>query len=148
MRNLKHLFKKDLSPKVSSLTLAEDDVIKLENVSYTYDLNQPGEFQALKNFSFEFKRNKIYCIIGNSGSGKSTLVQQLNGLLLPTTGYIQINDIFISFKKRKIKKIRELRKQVGLVFQFPEYQLFKDTIRKDISFGPIALGLDRITKKS
>jgi len=109
--------------------------IKFEKVSYTYSENTPYQYQALNNIDLEFAAGKITAIIGKTGSGKSTLVQHLNGLLLPTAGKLQVMDWEISADK-KPSKLKKLRKEVGLVFQFPEYQLFEETILKDVAFGP------------
>jgi energy-coupling factor transport system ATP-binding protein len=113
--------------------------MKLDSVSYTYEKGTSNEKQAVTDFSFEFQKGKIYSIIGNSGSGKSTLIQHFNGLIIPTKGTVNVDNFIISSKNKKVKRVSEIRKKCGLVFQFPEYQLFKDTIEKDIMFGPLAL---------
>lgn len=114
--------------------------IKVENVSYIYNEGTPFETHALKNINFSINDKEFVGIIGHTGSGKSTLIQQLNGLLKPTSG-----DIYINGKKITDKNInlRDIRKEVGLVFQYPEYQLFEETIFKDIAFGPTNLNLDQ-----
>lgn len=112
--------------------------IKIENLSHVYMPNTPFETLALDNVSLELEEGKFYAIIGHTGSGKSTLIQHLNGLLKPTSGKIIISDIDITDKKTVMS---EIRKRVGLVFQYPEYQLFEETIEKDIAFGPKNLGL-------
>jgi energy-coupling factor transport system ATP-binding protein len=109
--------------------------IKFKQLSYVYFLDTPYQFQALKDIDLELEMGKITAIIGKTGSGKSTLVQHLNGLLLPTKGKLEILDREI-IANVKTKKLKMLRKDVGLVFQFPEYQLFEETILKDVSFGP------------
>jgi len=109
--------------------------IKFKKLSYVYSLDTPYQFQALKDIDLELKIGEITAIIGKTGSGKSTLVQHLNGLLLPTSGSLEILDREI-VANVKTKKLKMLRKDVGLVFQFPEYQLFEETILKDVSFGP------------
>jgi energy-coupling factor transport system ATP-binding protein len=114
--------------------------IVLENVSYTYSKNSPFEFRALDNANLTLSAGIITCVIGTTGSGKSTMVQLTNGLLTTETGRTIIGDYQIPASMKKIKEVKELRKEIGLVFQFPEYQLFQDTIEKDISFGPINMG--------
>nr|WP_211227352.1 energy-coupling factor transporter ATPase [Mesoplasma seiffertii] len=115
------------------------DII-LENVSYTYSKNSPFEFRALDNADLTLSAGIITCVIGTTGSGKSTMIQLTNGLLTTETGRTVIGDYQIPAAMKKIKEVKELRKEIGLVFQFPEYQLFKDTVEKDISFGPINMG--------
>ncbi len=112
--------------------------IKAENVKFTYGNGTSFEKTALDSVSFEINEGEFVGIIGHTGSGKSTLVQLLNGLLKPTEGSIYLNgrDIW-----EKPKKIREIRFKVGLVFQYPEYQLFEETVYKDIAFGPKNMGL-------
>lgn len=112
--------------------------IKIENLSHVYMPKTPFETLALDNVSLELEEGKFYAIIGHTGSGKSTLIQHLNGLLKPTSGKIIISDIDITDKNTVMS---EIRKRVGLVFQYPEYQLFEETIEKDIAFGPKNLGL-------
>ena len=115
--------------------------IKFQEVSYTYSPRSPFEFKALNNISLNLEMNKITAIIGHTGSGKSTLVQQLNALLIPTSGTLEVCDFIITPDKKKNKNLKALRKRVGLVFQFPEYQLFEETIAKDIAFGPKNFGV-------
>ena len=115
--------------------------IKVNNVSFTYSKKTPNSYEALHNVSLEIKKNSITGIVGHTGSGKSTLVQMFNGLLKPETGTIEVDDFLIDSKQKKIKNVKELRKHVGLVFQFPEYQLFDETVEKDVSFGPKNFGL-------
>lgn len=124
-----------------------DFILKVSNLTCKFNEKQPNEFIAVDNFSYNFERNKIYFIIGNSGSGKSTLVTHFNGLLKSKYGDILVDDFLISGKQRKIKNAKKLRRIISMVFQFPEYQLFKTTIEKDISFGPIALGIPKIKSK-
>ena len=115
--------------------------IKFQEVSYTYSPSSKFAFNALKNISLEFEMNKITALIGHTGSGKSTLVQQLNALLIPTSGTLEVCDFIIKNDKKKNKNLKSLRKRVGLVFQFPEYQLFEETVAKDIGFGPKNFGV-------
>ena len=112
--------------------------IKVENLSCTYGSNTPFEQHAVKNVSFEIEKGDFVGLIGHTGSGKSTLVQMLNGLIKPTAGSVYINsqDIWAN-----PKEIRKFRFEVGLVFQYPEYQLFEETVYKDIAFGPTNMGL-------
>ncbi|WIW70065.1 energy-coupling factor transporter ATPase [Anaerosinus gibii] len=114
--------------------------IQLNNVSYTYMARTPFEKQAIKNINLEIKKGEFVAIIGHTGSGKSTLVQHLNGLLKPTNGSITIDEIVLGKKDEKSKLAR---KKVGMVFQYPEHQLFEETIYADIAFGPKNLGLGK-----
>ena len=112
--------------------------IKVENLTHIYMPGTPFEMTALDNISLELEEGKFYAIIGHTGSGKSTFIQHLNGLLKPTSGKIFIGDVDITDKKTVMS---EVRKRVGLVFQYPEYQLFEETIENDVAFGPKNLGL-------
>jgi len=112
--------------------------IKVENLSFVYNEGTPYATVALNDVTFEIQDEEFVGIIGHTGSGKSTLIQHLNGLLKPTSGKIYINGVDITDKKVNLK---DVRKEVGLVFQYPEYQLFEETIFKDIAFGPTNLGL-------
>lgn len=114
--------------------------IKIENLEHTYSANTPFAYAALKGVNLEMGMGKVIAIIGATGSGKSTLVQHLNALLLPTGGKISFLDRVITAGE-KPTQLKNLRKQVGLVFQFPEYQLFEETILKDVSFGPKNFGI-------
>lgn len=120
--------------------------IKIENLSYTYMPKTPFEKKALININCEFYDGEFIVLIGHTGSGKSTLIQHLNGLLKPTEGKIIVDGIDITDKKVRLTNIR---KNIGLVFQYPEYQLFEETIEKDIEFGPRNLGLseEEITRR-
>ena len=113
-------------------------VIKAEGIKLVYGAGTSFEKTALDDVSFEIEKGEFIGIIGHTGSGKSTLVQLLNGLLKPTAGRIFLNgkDIW-----QEPKKIREVRFKVGIVFQYPEYQLFEETVYKDIAFGPKNMGL-------
>ncbi|MBZ4663322.1 MAG: energy-coupling factor transporter ATPase [Caloramator sp.] len=113
--------------------------IKVNNLTFKYMVGTPFEKTALDNVSFEIKDGEFIGLIGHTGSGKSTLIQHLNGLLKPTSGEIYIDDECITAKGVDLKRIREL---VGLVFQYPEHQLFEETVFKDVSYGPKNLGLD------
>ncbi len=113
--------------------------IKLENINYIYGKGGPFEKTALKNINLEIKDNEFVGIIGHTGSGKSTLIQLFNGLLKPECGTVTVDCENINGKGVKIKKIRE---KVGMVFQYPEYQLFEETVYKDIKFGLDNFGFD------
>ncbi len=107
--------------------------IKLENIFYTYMSGTPFERQALQDVSLQIDKGEIVAIIGHTGSGKSTLVQHLNGLLKPSKGKAAIDDVDLAGKGKNTK---EVRKQVGMVFQYPEHQIFAETVYDDIAFGP------------
>ena len=113
--------------------------IRFEKLSYTYSSGTPFAYAALKDVDLEIEEGKVTAIIGKTGSGKTTLVQHLNALLLPTAGKLEILGRTIS-AQQKPEHLKSLRKDVGLVFQFPEYQLFEETIQKDIAFGPKNFG--------
>jgi energy-coupling factor transport system ATP-binding protein len=136
--------------------------IILDKVNYTYDVGLPSEQEALLDVSLTFQDHCFTALIGRTGSGKSTLIQELNGLIRPTSGKIDVNgyliDMSLDYKlkrngtlvvdqrglrkkqKQKLKDIKSLRKRVGLVFQFPEYQIFEETVLKDVSYGPRNFG--------
>ena len=114
--------------------------VRLENVSYIYAPKTPGENQALFDVSLDIPDHIFMALIGETGSGKSTLVQHLNGLLFPTAGTIEVGNFKIIGGQKKYKGIKNLRQYCGLVFQFPEYQLFEETVIKDVSFGPKNFG--------
>lgn len=113
--------------------------IKVENLTYIYDEGMPFSHKALDGVSFEIKDGDFVGLIGHTGSGKSTLIQHLNGLMKPSSGRIFINDFDIT---EKGQNLTEIRKRVGIVFQYAEYQLFEETVEKDIAFGPANLGLE------
>ena len=113
--------------------------IIFRKVSHTYSPKTPFEYEALNKIDLTFGDGKMIAIIGHTGSGKSTLVQHMNALLLPTSGEVQVDDYIV--KPLKNKGLKQLRKRVGLVFQFPEYQLFENTVEKDIIFGPKNFGV-------
>lgn len=114
--------------------------IELHQVTYTYSPRTPFEFKALHRSSTVFPRGKVTGIIGATGSGKSTLIQLINGLLIPASGHVQIDNYRLSAGMKRVPAVKQLRKEINLVFQFPEYQLFNETVEKDIAFGPIHLG--------
>lgn len=113
--------------------------IKIKNLNHIYNANTPFESKALDNINLEIEDGDFVGLIGHTGSGKSTLIQHLNGLLKPDSGSIEVCGIDITDKRVSLKDIRQ---KVGLVFQYPEHQLFEETIYKDIAFGPNNLGLD------
>lgn len=113
--------------------------IKIENLTHVYMKGTPFEKKALDDVSIEIQDGEFVALIGHTGSGKSTLIQHINGLLKPHSGKILIDGLDITKKNVKLSSIR---KKVGLVFQYPEYQLFEETIEKDIAFGPKNLGLN------
>ncbi len=113
-------------------------VLELEHLTYTYSPGTPFEHTALDDVSLSIEQGEFLGIIGHTGSGKSTLIQQLNGLLRPTSGRVLLHGRDIWAEKQKL---REVRFEVGLVFQYPEYQLFEETVEKDIAFGPTNMGL-------
>lgn len=115
-------------------------MIKVRNLNYIYQEGMPDQRQALFDISLDFDDGKIYAIIGHTGSGKSTLIEHFNGLVRPTSGKIYIDSSDITDKKTKFG---DIRKSVGLVFQYPEYQLFEETVYLDIAFGPKNLGLSK-----
>ena len=113
-------------------------ILEVKNLSYIYSIGTPFEHKALENVSFQVFPGEFIGIIGHTGSGKSTLMQQLNGLLKPTSGSVLLDGQDIWSDK---KLTRQTRFRVGLVFQYPEYQLFEETVYKDIAFGPKNMGL-------
>ncbi|TCG10680.1 energy-coupling factor transporter ATPase [Mycoplasma todarodis] len=132
--------------------------IKTNKLTHIFDKGQPQEFTALKNVTATIEQGMSISIIGHTGSGKTTYIEHLNALILPTSGSIDLKfkipntskkdkehefvvvERNIKASKRKIKKIKQIRKRIGIVFQFAEYQLFEETIEKDIMFGPITMG--------
>lgn len=142
--------------------------IEIEHLNYTYDIALPSEREALKDIRLSFPDHCFSALIGRTGSGKSTLIQQMNGLLLPTSGKIQVHDYIIDMTleykskkgkdivdqrkmkkkhKKKLKDIKNLRKRVGIVFQFPEYQIFEETVLKDVCYGPKNFGMSEDESK-
>lgn len=114
--------------------------IKIENLTHVYMPKTPFEKKALDDVNLVIDDGDFLALIGHTGSGKSTLIQHLNGLLEPTSGRILVDDIDLTNKETKLT---DIRKKIGLVFQYPEYQLFEETIEKDIAFGPNNLGLSQ-----
>ncbi|VGQ72227.1 ABC transporter family protein [Streptococcus pyogenes] len=114
--------------------------INLQNVSYTYQAGTPFEGRALFNINLDILDGSYTAFIGHTGSGKSTIMQLLNGLHVPTTGIVSVDKQDIT-NRSKNKEIKSIRKHVGLVFQFPESQLFEETVLKDVAFGPQNFGV-------
>ena len=115
-----------------------NEIIRIENLTHTYGVGTPFCRSAVENLSLDIYRGEFLGLIGHTGSGKSTLIQHLNGLLKPTSGRVLLDGTDIWADP---KKIRDVRFRVGLVFQYPEYQLFEETVYKDIAFGPKNMGL-------
>lgn len=120
--------------------------INIKNLEHRYMANTPFERVALMDVTLTIPPNQFIAVIGHTGSGKSTLIQHLNGLLKPTKGEIVIGDRVIRAGE-KIKNLKPLRKKVGIVFQYPEHQLFEETVEKDICFGPMNFGMDEDAAK-
>lgn len=120
--------------------------IRLENVYFTYSLGMPFETEVLKNINLEINEGEFIGLIGHTGCGKTTLIQHFNGLLKPTSGKVFVEGIDINKKGVKLKLIRQ---KIGLVFQYPENQLFEETIYQEVAFGPKKLGLpeEKIEKR-
>ncbi|UOQ91440.1 energy-coupling factor ABC transporter ATP-binding protein [Halobacillus shinanisalinarum] len=116
--------------------------IKFNEVSYVYQPNSPFEHRALNKLSFNIKSGAFVAVIGHTGSGKSTLIQHLNGLVQPTEGEVTIGEYQLKAGEKN-KRLRELREKVGVVFQYPEHQLFEETVEKDIAFGPMNFGVEQ-----
>ena len=127
-----------------------EPILEIKNLTHTYSIGTPFQRNAVEDMSFDVYKGEFLGVIGHTGSGKSTLIQHLNGLLKPTKGQILLSgkDIWA-----EPKKIRDVRFRVGLVFQYPEYQLFEETVYKDIAFGPANMGktgedLDRCVREA
>ena len=117
--------------------------IRFNDVFYTYQPKSPFKSDALLGINLEIKDGSFTCIVGHTGSGKSTLIQQLNGLLIPTSGNVNVNEFVVENKRKSLKKLQQLRKEVGIVFQFSSYQLFEETIESDVAFGPMNFGVKK-----
>jgi len=114
-------------------------MLEIKNLSHIYNPGTPFSRAAIDDVSLSFKKGEFVCIIGHTGSGKSTLIQHLNALLKPTSGHVLLDGEDIFADKSKLKTVRQ---RIGLVFQYPEHQLFEETIYKDVAFGPNNLGLN------
>ena len=119
--------------------------IKINNVFYTYSPKSPNKTLALNNVSLTIKEHSFVAFVGETGSGKSTLMQNLNALLVPSSGQIEVDEFVITPNAKKNKNVKGLRKHLGLVFQFPEYQLFEESVEKDVAFGVKNFGADNDT---
>ena len=117
--------------------------IQVNNLFYTYLPKSPIQTEALRGVTLEIESHSFCGILGQTGSGKSTLIQTLNALLIPTQGEVHVDDFIVSNKKNKNKKIKQLRKHLAIVFQFPEYQLFEETVEKDVAFGAKNFGANK-----
>ena len=115
-------------------------VLETEDLTYTYSVGTPFEKTAVNNVSLKIEEGEMIGVMGHTGSGKSTLIQHFNGLLRPTSGRILLDGKDIWADKNDIRSVRF---KVGLVFQYPEYQIFEETVYKDIAFGPTNMGLDK-----
>lgn len=117
-------------------------MVKFDNAFYVYNPKSPLEYEALSGVDFALEEGDFLAIVGRTGCGKSTLIQLINALLVPTAGKVEIDDFVNAPKTRhKSKEIRALRKKIGMVFQFPEYQLFEETVEKDVAFAPKNFGM-------
>ena len=114
--------------------------IRFKGVNHIYNEKTPMEVRVLQDVDLEIKKNQFTAIVGHTGSGKSTLIQHMNALLKPTKGEVYIGEKMIK-ENEKTKNLKAIRQKVGLVFQFPEYQLFEETVEKDIMFGPMNYGV-------
>lgn len=117
--------------------------ITIKNLSYTYSIKSPYEKKALIDINLDIKEGEFVGIIGHTGSGKSTFIQHINGLIKPQQGEVEVFDIKLTNAKKPKPDLIRLRSNVGMVFQYPEYQLFEETVAKDIAFGPKNLGLSK-----
>ena len=117
-----------------------EPILRVDDLTHTYSAGTPFERNAVEHINLTVMPGEFVGIIGHTGSGKSTLIQHLNGLLKPTEGHIYLDGVDIWAKPKEIRKVRF---QVGLVFQYPEYQLFEETIYKDIAYGPKNMGLSQ-----
>jgi energy-coupling factor transport system ATP-binding protein len=118
-------------------------IIEVTHLHKVFSRKTPFEHEALKGVNLDVNDGEFLAIIGETGSGKSSLITHFNGLVKPSTGTVKVFDYEMKKSRRKIKKINDLRKRVGMVFQFPEYQLFEETVLKDVMFGPKNFGVPK-----
>ncbi len=117
--------------------------IIIKEISQEFLSGMNNKFKAIDSISAEINQGEFIGVIGHTGSGKTTFIEHLNALLIPTSGELIIDDKVIKKSWRKIKNVKDIRKKIGIVFQFAEYQLFEETIEKDIIFGPITMGVSK-----
>lgn len=120
--------------------------IEIKQLAHRYGVGTPFEHTALKDIDLRIQPGTFLALIGHTGSGKSTLIQHLNGLLKPTSGSVRVGDVTIRAGEKK-KSLKTLREKVGMVFQYPEHQLFEETVEKDIAFGPMNFGVSETEAK-
>lgn len=120
--------------------------VSLKNIEHTYMKKTPFEKQALANVNVDFEKGSFTAIIGHTGSGKSTLVQHINGLLKPHSGHVTVGSLTVDAKSKR-RQIKALREHTGMVFQYPEHQLFEETVEKDLLFGPRNAGKEEARTK-
>ncbi len=134
----------DVSQSESEPGDRDETVLRVSNLSYTYEAR---DGMTLEKISFSVRKGEVFSVIGHSGSGKTTLISHLNGLIRPQEGEVELVDAASGriYNTRKNSDVKEIRKRIGLLFQYPEYQLFEETVRKDILFGPLKMGMDKET---
>lgn len=128
--------------KIINPNLNTNKVITCDHLKIVFG-KKKNNFTLIEDFNYQFEKGKIYFIIGNSGVGKTSLISHFNGLIKSKYGNIFVNDQEILSTKRKVRNFKKIRKDLSIVFQFPEYQLFKETVEKDIAFGPINFGVKK-----
>ena len=133
------------TPRPASANTVPSHEIQFSHLGFTYSPRTTFSHTALEDISLQFKQLEIVGVTGPTGCGKSTLVQHINGLLQPTRGWIKTHGHLITARTRKIRRVKDLRRRVSLVFQYAENQLFEDTVLKDVVFGPLRLGQNRAT---
>ena len=133
--------------KAKEYKIGSENALKIDHLKIVFEEKTQYETLILKDVNLTFQKNKIYFSVGDSGSGKTTLVTHFNGLLKSKYGNLFVSNAKIYGAKKRIPNFKKLRKTVGMVFQFPEYQLFKDTILKDVMFGPVNLVVKKAESK-
>ncbi|MDR2568515.1 MAG: ATP-binding cassette domain-containing protein [Mycoplasmataceae bacterium] len=139
--------KKIISQETSPTPNENNIAFEIKDITIVLNKNTPVQYTIIENLSYKFEKGKIYYICGPAGCGKTLLITHFNGLMIPEKGEIFINNEKMIVKKGKIKNVKKVRKQIGMVFQFAEYQLFKSTIEKDIMFGPLNFGIKKARAK-